>query len=368
MAERHHVTPTAAFAKHAHRWLVWRGLLLSLALLTSSSGCREESSNVQGPSLEAEPGKVVEGAEETEVVPAPRIVFDKKVHDFGRVGPGTSHSARFEFKNEGTAPLKITLVRSCCGVVTRGVKAGQVYKPGESGALELDYRASMQPSPFDRKLYIQSNDPILGVATLVIKATVVPRIAYTPARLRLFMNRENAGAEDIKLTSLDGKPFSIKGFRATAKSMTADFDPSVKATEFVLKPKMDMKTLARNLKGQISIDLTHPECPNIRLLYDVLPEFTISPGQLMLFNVQAGQPVQREVMILSNYREDFEIESVSSQKGAAKLLESKRMDNRYRLKIEITPPVAKAMSDVIEVKIKDGPTLTIVCRGYYQGK
>jgi len=382
MVERHDVKRMAAPVRHSHPWLFWGLLLLSSALLVLQAGCQEEASNVQGPSMQAEPERIAESGGETEaeesqpeqaqVVDAPRIVLEKVVHDFGEIGPGTAHSARFEFKNEGTAPLKIRQVGSCCGVVTRGVKAGQVYAPGESGALEFDYQAGLMPGSIKRNLSITSDDPLLGVAALTVRATIVPRVESTPARLRLFINQDNAGAEDITVTSLNGKPFSIKGFRATGKAITADFDPTVEATEFVLKPKADMEKLRRNLKGQISIDLTHPECTNVRLLYDVLSEFTVNPQQIMLFNLQAGQPVAREIWILSNYQESFEIESISSQKGTAKLLEKTKVGNRYQLKIEITPPAVESdravMSDVIDVKIEGGQTLPIQCRGFYQGK
>jgi len=381
MVERHDATRPVATAKHSSARLSAGWLLILSGLLALQAGCQEESSNVRGPSMGAEPARIAEPsgeaigvdsqADEAQAVKSPRLVIETMVHDFGEIGPGTSHSAKFKFKNTGTGPLKIAQVRSCCGVVTRGVKAGQVYKPGESGALELDYRASLQPGSMKRNLYIQSDDPLLGVAALTIKATIVPRVEYKPTRLRLFMNKDNAGADSIELKSLDGKPFAIKGFRSTAKSITADFDPSVQATEFSLKLKADMDKLERNLKGQISIDLNHPECKNIRMLYDVLPEFTINPQQIMLFNIQAGQPVQREIWILSNYQAEFEIESVSSQKGTVKLLEKKKVDNRCQLKIEITPPAVDSeravMSDVVDVKIEGGQALTIQCRGFYQG-
>lgn len=360
MADRDNVKRTATHPRYSHPWFGWAALLLSVVFLALQTGCREESANVQGPSMQAA------------TVTAPKIVLEKTAHDFGEIGPGTAQSTKFKFKNEGTAPLRISQVRSCCGVVTKGVKAGQVYAPGQSGALELDYRASMQPGSIKRNLYIQSNDPLQGVATLTIKAVIVPRVAYKPARLKLFMNQENAGTPDITLASLDGKPFSIKGFRATAKALTADFDPAVEATEFVLKPKADMAKLERNLRGQIRIDLTHPECKNVSILYDVLSEFTVDREQIMLFNLTAGQAVQREIWVLSNYQKEFEIESVSSQKGTVTLVEKKKVGSRYQLKLEITPPAVESeravMSDVVEVKIEGGPTLSIQCRGFYQGK
>jgi hypothetical protein len=130
-----------------------------------------------------------------------------------------------------------------------------------------------------------------------------------------------------------------------------------------------MEKLKRNPRGYISIDLTHPECQNVRVLFDVLPEFTVSPPTIMLFNLKAGQPVEREVWILSNYQDDFEIESVTSQKEIVTLLSKNKVQNRYQLKLQITPPAAEGeravLSDIIEVKIKGGETLSIQCRGFY---
>ena len=91
--------------------------------------------------------------------------------------------------------------------------------------------------------------------------------------------------------------------------------------------------------------------------------------------------------MLSNYSDDFEIESVTSRKETVKLLESKKIKGtatspssagvggrsrpgvRYQLRVEITPPPVEGeravLSDVLDVKIKDGTTLSIQCRGFY---
>ena len=270
MAKRQDVTPTAACDKIRRLCLVRGLLLLSAALLVCLAGCQEASKGDPGPVTGTEPAKIASSdgetgsqeaqPEEAPLAEGPRIALETLVHDFGEIGPGTAQSASFPFKNIGDEPLKIVHVRSCCGVVTRGVKAGQVFQPGESGSLDLDYTASQQPGSMHRELYIQSNDPVLSVAKLTIRATIVPRVEYGPTQLRLFLNQDNAGAKDITLTSLDGKPFAIKGFRSTANAIGADFDPSKEATEFVLKPKVDLEKLGKNPRGQISIDLTHPEC------------------------------------------------------------------------------------------------------------
>jgi hypothetical protein len=42
----------------------------------------------------------------------PKIVFEKTVHDFGKIKPETSHSVTFTFFNRGSSTLVIERVRA----------------------------------------------------------------------------------------------------------------------------------------------------------------------------------------------------------------------------------------------------------------
>ncbi len=285
----------------------------------------------------------------------------------------TKLTGQFKFTNSGNAPLVITGVQGCCGVTLKGVQAGQEYAPGQSGTLEFDYQAVSIPNPkLARIVYLQTNDPEHKIIGLTIKAAVVRRVDYKPENLKLVLKQANAGCPDITLKSLDGRPFSVTDFKATAGSITAEFDPQAKATEFVLKPKVDMAKLEHNMRGRVSIAVTHPECSTVDLPYDVLPEFTVSPPNIMMFGLKAEKSVERDIWILNNYQEDFEIESVTSPKGTIKLVEKTKKDNRYQLRIEVTPPRREGgstlVSDMLHVKIKNGQTLPIPFRGFYQDR
>jgi hypothetical protein len=301
------------------------------------------------------------------------ITVEKDVCDLGEVGVEAKLTGQFKFTNTGNAPLRITGVQGCCGVTLKGVQAGEEYAPGQSGTLEFEYQASYIPNPkMARIVYLQTNDPDHKIISLTIKAAVVRRVDFKPEVLKLVLKQANAGCPDITLKSLDGQPFSIVDFKATAGSITADFDPRAKATEFVLKPKVDMTKLEHNLRGRVSIVVTHPECSAVDLPYDVLPEFTVSPPNIMMFGLKPEKSVERDIWILNNYQEDFEIESVTSQKGLIKLASKAKVDNRYQLRIEVTPPRREGgstlVSDMLNVKIKDGQTLPIPFRGFYQDR
>jgi hypothetical protein len=224
-----------------------------------------------------------------------------------------------------------------------------------------------------------SNDKVKPKVELTIKAKIVSRIDCQPEKLDLLLNKENAGCPAITIRSLDGKPFSIKQFKTTGRfkstemAITADYDSSVEATEFVLQPKVDIEKLRKGSNGRIEITLTHPEGDVVTIPFTVLPRFKITPPSIIIYKAEPEKPVTKEVWILSNYDEDFEVESTSVLQGAIKVLGQEKIDNRYKFELEITPPGAnegqkRVFTDVLFVNIKDGERLKVTCRGFYSGK
>ncbi len=335
-------------------------------------GCQEQASVAEWPeTVPPTPKPAVVQPEKAETAPqidegTPRIVIDKVIHDFGKVGPGTKSVGEFKITNTGDGVLEITKVGQCCGVVTKLSK--NKYAPGESGVLTAEYRATRLPTVIRRQLVVHSNDKTRPEYTLTLRAEIIAKVACEPKRLKLFLNEENAGCPDITLGSLDEQPFSITTFKSTGDCITVDIDPAVKATKFVLATKVDMEKLEKNPKGRIHISLTHPHCDMLTILYDVLPKFTVTPPLIIAFNAEPQKPILRKVCVLNNYSGDFEIESVSSKDDTIKVRNQEKIRNGYQFEVEITPPAAEGaaqFTDVLFINIKGDEKLEIACRGFY---
>ncbi len=302
--------------------------------------------------------------------PGPKITFEKVIHDFGEVGPGTKNTGEFKITNTGDGVLEITKVPYCCGVITKLSK--KKYAPGESGTVIVTFNASRFRGRLTRHMYVNSNDKARPRVRLTVKAKIVPKVSYQPERLNLLLKDENAGCPEITLTALDNQPFAIRQFKSTANSITADFEPSVKKTKFVLQPKVDMEKLRRGLNGSISISLTHPECRTVTIPFNTRARFKITPPSIYVLRAEPQKATKRKVWILNNYNEDFEIESVSSQKGIIKRLSQEKIRGGYQFELEITPPAAEGkrmlFTDVFFVNIKGGERLQISCRGFYNSR
>ena len=299
---------------------------------------------------------------------SPKIVFEKVVYDFGQVGPTTRHNGRFRFTNTGEGLLKIAEVETCCGVVVKLEK--KEYTPGESGVLEVAFSSTNSTGPTRRIIYVNSNDKKAPKIALAIKADVIQKVVCEPKSLKLLLSEQNAGCKEITLHSVDNQPFSITGFKSTLECITADVDPSVQASKFILQPKVDMEKLQNTLRGNIYISVNHPNCDGFAIGFDVLPRFEIKPPLLIEFYVEPQKPITRYVWILNNYKEDFEIESASSKEGLVKLVRQKKIRKSYQLELEITPPAIEGkgkFTDQFFIKIKGGEELRIVCQGIYSG-
>jgi hypothetical protein len=328
-------------------------------------GCAEPLSPAPETAITPAEDKPVSPANE----PEPRISFEKTTCDLGLIGPGTENLCEFKFTNTGKGLLKMGKVQATCGCTVPELPKDE-YAPGESGTLKVKYHSSKYPGRETRRLFVYSNDKTKPNVELDVTAEIAKKVKFEPTSMNLLLNKENAGCGEITLTSLDDRPFAIKGFKSTVDSITADIDPSVEATRFVLQPKANIKKLEQTLAGGIEISLTHPQCDKVVIPFNVLPRFKTEPASIIVFNVEPNKPSRKELWVLNNYNEDFEVESVSAEKDIVKVVGREKIGNRYKFELEIAPPPPaedkqKMFIDSFYVNIKGGEKLKVKCRGFY---
>ncbi|MBN2182253.1 MAG: DUF1573 domain-containing protein [Sedimentisphaerales bacterium] len=301
---------------------------------------------------------------------SPKITFDKLIHNFGNVGPATTHICQFGFTNTGNDTLEIIEVEQTCGC-TPFVLSKKEYAPGEKGSLKVGFFSDTQVGPTSKPIYVISNDETNPEVELAIKADIKAKIDYEPKKLDLLLMQPNGSCPSITIYSLDNKPFSITSFNSTYECVTADFDPSKQATKFVLQPKIDMQKLERALDGRFEIGLSHPEMKKISGTFSTPPRFTTSPSAIMVHQANPLTSVTKKVNIISNYGEDFDIDSTLSQTGVVKAINKSKTRDGYELELVITPPAtnnkARVFSDIFSLNLRGAGELQISCNGFYSG-
>jgi hypothetical protein len=348
-------------------------LILGLAIgLLLQAGC-QSTPEAELPVLTkpAEP----ETAAHEKPAPAPTITFVDVVHDFGEISPSSKHVCEFRFKNTGTVTLRLKpKIGSTCGCTVPMLNRVN-YGPGQSGVIKVTYSAGTSIGPVQKTLTVHSNDPARAQVKLAIKAKTVQRVVCEPQKLALRLKDDNGACPPITLRSRDGVPFSITKVASSGSTMTAAFDPNTQAKTFALQPIVDLEKLEKRLVGYLLVDVTHPECKQVRIQYNTLREYQFKPAYVIAFNVEPNEPATREVLLTNNYGEDFNIQSVSSMRDIVKLVkqEKQTLEDKqgatYRLELSLTPPAnlkkGRMFMDVLSIQLSNGKVLKLNCRGVY---
>jgi hypothetical protein len=354
-------------------------LITSAILLIIAPGCEEKAAGTQRQTEEyaqkttesqteqttAEP--VNEGLDLSEIEgPQPKFVVETDVHDFGDIDPGSHNTCQFHFSNQGQGVLEIKKVQSTCGCTVPELKK-KTYLPSESGTINVTFRPGQRSGQVSKYLYILSNDKENPKAQLTIKANVVQKISYDPKRFRLRLDEENAGVGDIKIESIDGRDFAISRIQIRPECMKIDYDPVVEAKEFVLRPQVDMNEIKDIRNGSITITLTHPSQTTISIPFDLMPPFRSDPATLIALNASPDKPIRKTLYILSNYGEDFDVESASADNNAIKIISQDYMEDKYIIVLDIVPPsdigTKRYFNSKLTVNIAGGEKLVINCVG-----
>lgn len=86
---------------------------------------------------------------------APKISFDKTVHDYGTLFVGGDGNCEFEFTNTGKEPLILSSVRSSCGCTVPSWPREPIL-PGKKEKIKVKYDTNRM-GPINKSITVMSN-------------------------------------------------------------------------------------------------------------------------------------------------------------------------------------------------------------------
>ena len=171
-----------------------------------------------------------------------KIKFETLTHDFGTIQEADGDATIvFKFKNEGDSPLLITRAQASCGC-TSPEFTKKPLKPGETGEVKVTYHAKGRPGPFDKSVYVYSNDKATERVMLTITGNVISNndkvLTYT---------EQLGGGIRVKTTSLNffdvypGRPNRTRAlmvYNESDQPVTLTFRNAPKHLDFVCEPSV----------------------------------------------------------------------------------------------------------------------------------
>lgn len=159
----------------------------------------------------------------------PKVEFDSKTIDFGKIIEGTISTHRFTYKNTGDQPFIISHVSVTCGC-TAPQWSSQPLAPGDTASLFVQFDSKNKMGAVAKGVNLMTNcpDAIIG---LIILADIIPDTNFI-ATFDSLSNKpfKLAYYKSFSQVIVPLKLFSKKGFKGTE----ADLEKLVKQ---VLKEK-----------------------------------------------------------------------------------------------------------------------------------
>ncbi len=240
----------------------------------------------------------------------PSIKFNETSFDFGDIKESDGNvSHKFEFTNNGTAPLIVQSVRPSCGCTSTGWTKEPV-KPGETGFVTAVYNPKNRPGKFNKSLTIVSN--------------------ANPAQMRIYIKGnvepKPRSIEDDYPTVMGGLRVKYRSFNfgklTTEKPVTKTFNvynntdeeisflDEIKAPDHI-KVKFSPQTIAPKTLGAI--------------------EVTYDPTQIKLFGFKSDLVVLKTTESTNNVK-DFRV--VASLEEYFPPLTAEQLANAPKLKFD----------------------------------
>jgi hypothetical protein len=159
--------------------------------------------------------------------PAPRIVVDAAVHDFGAVEQGTVVEHVFRLRNAGSAPFHVDHVKGTCAC-TVGVATGEAVEPGNEAWVTVRLETARLAGRTTKTATVYTNDPETPTVAVTLTGQVVTDVVVHPAPLYVGRIRQGAVVRrELLVTS--GRPeatASVVGVDVTNPHLKAWVEPA----------------------------------------------------------------------------------------------------------------------------------------------
>jgi Protein of unknown function (DUF1573) len=142
-------------------------LVLGVSMLALACNTQNDHS-ADAEQLDGDITKIVD---DSSAAIAPKLVFEKEVHDFGQINQGEKVLYSFKFTNTGAAPLIISRAYGSCGCTVPKYPKEPIA-PGESSTIDVSFDSEGKKGIVKKKVTILSNgNP--SENTCKIKASII---------------------------------------------------------------------------------------------------------------------------------------------------------------------------------------------------
>ena len=154
--------------------------------------------------------------------PAPRVLVDQPVYDFGSVEQGSPVEHVFRLRNAGTGAMRVDHVKGTCAC-TVGVAAGEAIAPGDEAWVTVRLDTSRLAGRTTKSATVYTNDPTAPTIPVTLTGQVLADLVVQPTPIYVgHLGRGVVVRREIAIAS--GRPggtASVVGVEASSPRIRA---------------------------------------------------------------------------------------------------------------------------------------------------
>lgn len=280
---------------------------------------------------------------------APKLVFERTIHDFGRVHDVEDMKATFKFRNAGKTTLVMEKPKAKCGCTVPDLEKLE-WGPGEEGELTVIFHPQGKHGPQSQPITITSNDPAEPARNIFVEAVVRHLVHVDPPLLQF--GPVGKGESKSMVVRVSGSNEGFKAWYATANNRER-FSAKVLTTsetvvdgETMFTSEVEVTVKAGDTLGELGGDLTirtnEPlqRLSAVKMTATVVGDLRVVPEKLSLGMLMTSSSFERVIKVTSRNGKAFEIVGV---RGNSNLPEALTFD---------VVPVDPAKKDAYEIVMK----------------
>jgi hypothetical protein len=248
-------------------------------------------------------------------------LFAEKVHDFGSVAKGAKAEYVFPITNNLIPDVHIASVRTSCGCTTPTIAGDKsTLKTYEQGGILAHLNSDTHIGQRAATLTVTFDRPAWAEVQLQIRALVHTDVMMEPSSVQFGTVEQGKPAETkVRLYRADYPGWQLGDVRFSDPHLQGEIVQVARQgsqTWYDLKVRLDPKTPAGYVTDHAILTTNDPVMAQMPIQVEgqVRPSVSVSPSNLFLGVVQAGDKVTRKFVVRGD--KPFRIKSITGDKGA----------------------------------------------------
>jgi hypothetical protein len=228
-------------------------------------------------------------------------MFTERVYDFGGVARAAKVEHNFVITNPYKEDVHIASVRSSCGCTQPRI-AKDTLKTYESGAIVAAFNTRAFTGQRGATVTVTFDRPRYAEVTLNVRGYIRTDVVLDPGQVNFgSVSAGQAAEKEIKVNYAGRDDWQITGVNANSPYLTAEVKELSRKrgrVSYLLDVKLKDNAPAGYLQQQLTL-LTNDQRNEVPVNVEglIVAELTVSPSALMLGTVQAGQTVNKQIVV-----------------------------------------------------------------------